>query len=342
MSYQLMKYEPRYHKKNRICDGYACIMMNKLKKHCTDIGVELAFCNFHYSNPYNKYPLNICDEVLPTFNRDEYKIVDGGKALCHYKGCNEFNLIYSHQGYFCKDHSKSMTTITLKYVDKKSKINVLMEKLKEFRCRKIIPEKLILDIQELEDFLGIGEPKYLNSPVNLIHYAYCYVNIEIFNIFKMDNPGLFENKNKGKLFNSGEFSSGSSSPVSRTESPTSSPLRNSGTLKVSKASEYLNSGSLKHVKPLSGSNRASKRHSPNYVDIISSTPPGYSLSRSTPLIQTKASFPSPLSLSVESSVRSWDPFTYSGPRYMQFLQVNQSSYFGSDPVTFLYTLGKKY
>jgi len=175
---ELAKYKPNYHKKVRLCDGPGCMQGGYLNPYFVSRGLKLLFCNEHFVNPYNYTGLKNNDLMeLPMFNDNYYKIIDdNNNIICNRRGCQSIDIIRVHSDYFCTEHAKEITSITVKYIDKKDPMTLLFNKLKEFNYRKTLHIKNIESIFKLETDLSLDRTLYSKSVINIIHYQYAYDN----------------------------------------------------------------------------------------------------------------------------------------------------------------------
>jgi hypothetical protein len=199
-----LEYKAKYIKTNnrygmkmyKCCDGPNCNWTKNLEKYPNDVDLIISFCVDHIKNPYNVLNTNVHNLELPTFNRENYKIInnkgstgsdkigtsstirsisDTRSNICGFRNCKEEKeLKYMFHDYFCGIHCKEMMEVHAKYVDKNDIHGILVNKIKEFNYRKILNKKNIKDIMIYENLTCM---KYLQIPINLVHYKYAYENL---------------------------------------------------------------------------------------------------------------------------------------------------------------------
>jgi len=220
MSYQQLRFTPKYFhidtksgfKYIRSCDGPNCNETLGLIKYPTDKSYCLMFCQDHIDNPYNVIGNPVHQLELPKFDRSEYQILTEEQVkLCGYRGCNAMNGLKPMFGhYFCPTHCKDMMEIRVKYVNKKDPHDILINKIKEFNCYKILNLKIFDEINQLQNELRVF---YTHIPINLVHIEYTRDNLKIWEQYRSNLSS-----ERSSLNSSSETLSRSESPY-RPESP---------------------------------------------------------------------------------------------------------------------------
>lgn len=170
----MFKFKPRYIGSIRTCDNPNCDPGDvsqpiKLHKYPNDLNMKLLFCEKHIKNPYDE----LLSEV-PDFKWENYQLVSNDNLLCYYVGCKSHQkLVNLHQGYWCTSHARDITQLKVSILTKSNKHGYLINRIKEFLCRKLLNQSLIDEIIMLEKELNVS---YLNCNINSLHYKYILDN----------------------------------------------------------------------------------------------------------------------------------------------------------------------
>ena len=179
----------------RVCDYYNCHDRN-ISEYYNDLRISLKFCDKHTKRPYDT-----SSDIVPIFKKENYKIYDANKnKLCEHVGCNKsVGQIPVHNGYWCVDHGRIVTSLRANCLNKSDKTKSFLNKFKEFTFRKTLNVKLYEELLSLEKELGLDTRYYMNLNTTLIHYHYCNfsnkeekIKEESFSLFDKSNEAYFD------------------------------------------------------------------------------------------------------------------------------------------------------
>jgi hypothetical protein len=190
---------------------------------------DVLYCPIHQIDHYNPIGYQIFDIKSEKINQLTYAVVNSnGLRLCYYRGCEGAGELKKlHDGYFCVEHAKEMTKLSLDCVNKPNSV-ILNIKIKEFNYRKVLSLKNYSDIKFLEKELNTDRFLCSRSSINLIHYKYIYDNYNYLkskDMLTMSTGTEGTNTSSGSRSATGSPSLGSSMVISKGSSKNLSERR---------------------------------------------------------------------------------------------------------------------